>query len=310
MNQKIHKRHHRIKEGLCLLMAACLLSGCGALQTERDRPDHQICVVLKALNSHYWLDMRSGMEQAAADLQIDLTLLYPSGELENEEQQDLIADALESGADLLLTAPCDSFDTQWFVNKAKEKQIPVLTVDTQARDTELPYIGSDNLQIGRLAAEYLSDILPKNAFVAIMAGSSRQASLIDRINAFRDHLDPSFRVKIFYTDVTQQEGYAGIKTLEDQEVDAVLCANAVIGLGVATGMMEMGKKAEILAVDTPADALGALEAETMTALLAQDGYAIGYQAVETAVQTLKTGKLPENVLFPSELLTKQTVGEN
>ena len=65
----------------------------------------------------------------------------------------------------------------------------------------------------------------------------------------------------------------------------------------------MGCQAEIIAVDTQADAYQILEDGTMDALLSQDGYTIGYEAIAAAVHTLETGELPEDKLFASELLT-------
>lgn len=289
---------------LCGLLFVCLLCGCHTIEIHRARPEYTVTVVLKALGSHYWLDMRSGMQQAAKELGIDLILLSPSGELENQEQQDFIADALQADTDILLFAPCDSYDTKWVVEAAAAKQIPVLTVDTRSLDADLPYIGSDNAQIGALAAEYLSSTLPDGGAVVIMAGSQQQASHIDRIDALRRCLDSRTQIaEIFYTDMTQTSGYNTIKKMAGQDFDAVFCANAVIGQGVAAGLLEMGCQAEIIAVDTQADAYQILEDGTMDALLSQDGYTIGYEAVAAAVHTLETGELPEDKLFASELLT-------
>lgn len=296
----------RYLKKLAVLLVPLLLCGCGGIQMRRGQPDYTVGVVLKGMQTHYWMDMRSGMEQAALDNGIDLYLLYPEGELETEEQKGMIGDVLNSDADLLLVAPCDSYDTEWFAERAEEKDIPVLTVDTRAIDTDLPYIGADNEAVGRLAAEYLSEQLPPNARIAIIAGAQNQASHLDRIGSFRRYLDPSFRVvRIFYTDVLQSDGYETAKQLEGERIDGIFCASAAVGLGAATAQAELGETAQIVAVDTVDDALQALQDGTMNALVSQSGYDIGYRAVETAVRTLKTGTLPKDVRISGELLTKE-----
>lgn len=298
-------RGWRIRIAALMAAAGCMLCGCSNLQAERQRPEYTVCVVLKALNSHYWMDMRSGMEQAADKANIDLTLLYPESEEENKAQQDLIADALKSEPDLLMVAACDSLDTNWYVREAEERGVQLLMVDTGAIDSNVPYIGTDNQSVGRMAAEYLSKTLPKGASIVIMTGSRRQKSHIDRISAFQKNLDPSFRIEeIFYTDLSQYAGYNNIKSMGDRPFDAVFCGNAVVGLGVATAVVEMEREVQIIAMDTQDDALQALEDGTMTAFISQDGYTIGYQAIETAVAALESGEKPEDVLFDSELLTK------
>ncbi|MGN1030462.1 MAG: substrate-binding domain-containing protein, partial [Butyricicoccaceae bacterium] len=197
-----------MRKRLAALTAALLvLCGCSAVQMERKRPEYAISVVLKAMNSHYWMDMRAGMEQAAVECGIDLRLLYPSGELEVEEQNDQIADVLESGTDLLMVAPCDSYHTKWFVDQAEENRIPVLAVDTRTLDCEIPYIGADNEKVGKMAADYLEEALPDGGNVIIFAGARNQGSQVDRVGAFRDELDPSLKIsRIFYTDITMSDG--------------------------------------------------------------------------------------------------------
>ncbi len=295
---------------ICVLVLCIgMISGCKPLSTERGRPDYTVSVVLKALDSSYWLDMRSGMEQAAKALDIDLVLLYPSSELENEEQQDLISDALESDTDLLLFAPCDSYNTKWVVERARKKDIPVLTVDTRALDSDLPYIGSDNSQIGALAGDYFSGCLQEGAAVVVMAGSVSQASHSDRIYSLRSHMDKSIHIiEIFHTDMTQIDSYNSIKTMEGRAFDGVFCANITIGLGASTGIMEMGREVPVVTVGTPSDAYQVLKDGAVSAVLSQDGYEIGYQAIEAAVETLKSGNLPEDILFESELLTTEEQG--
>lgn len=293
---------------LAVLLAPLLLCSCGTVRMERERPAYTVGVVLKGMQTHYWMDMRSGMEQAAIDNGIDLYLLHPAGELETEEQNDLIADALDSDVDLLMVAPCDSYHTKWFVEQAQEQEIPVLTVDTRAFDTDLPYIGADNERVGKIAAEYLSEQLPAGARIVIMAGARDQASHVDRIGSFWRNLDTSFEVvHTFYTDVTQSDGYETAKQLEDWEIDGIFCASAVVGLGAATALAEMGQDARIVAVDTVDDALQALQDGAMDALVSQSGYDIGYQAITTAVETLRSGELPGDVLISGELLTKDSM---
>lgn len=302
-------RYARFLFAFCLSILVGGGAGCTPLRTERDRPDYTVSVVLKALDSNYWLDMRSGMEQAAKTLGIDLVLLYPSSELENEEQQDLIADALESETDLLLFAPCDSYDTKWIVERAQTKEIPVLTVDTRALDSDLPYIGSDNTQIGALVGNYFSGCLQDGAAVVVMAGSDNQASHKDRITSLRCHMDPSIPIiEIFHTDMTQIDSYNNIKTMNGRKFDGVFCANAAIGLGAATGMMEMGREVPVIMVGTPMEAYQMLKDGTVSAVLSQDGYEIGYQAIAAAVETLDSGELPDDILFPSKLLTATEQG--
>ena len=291
---------------LACALLCLLLCGCGGVSYTQRTPTYTVGVVLKAMNSQHWMEMRSGMEQAATDNNIDLKLLYPSAENREDEQDDLIRDTMNSGIDLLMVAPCNSYHTRWFVAEAEQSGLPVLTVDTQAFDSDLPYIGADNTAIGRMAAQHLSDVLPEGASVAIISGASNQSSHNERIQAFRDTLRADLSVSsIQYTDSEFSQGYECAKNLAETPVRGIFCTSAVLGLGAAAVQPKNAARPLIVAVDTQADAMQAVQDGTIDALITQSGYDIGYRAIETALVTLRTKKMPDDVLLSGELLTKE-----
>lgn len=59
-----------------------------------------------------------------------------------------------------------------------------------------------------------------------------------------------------------------------------------------------------MAVDTKEDAIQILKDQAMDAMIVQDGYEIGYQAIEAAVECLKTGQLSKtDYLFEGNMYT-------
>lgn len=276
----------------------------------QEQPEYSVGVVLKALNSPYWLDMQSGMEQAAADCGIDMILLYPEGEQEEDEQKNLVSDILVSDVDLLLVAPCDSYDTEWMVEKAEERDIAVLTVDTRAMDTSLPYIGSDNYLFGTMVAEYFNEKLEGDSNILLLFGPENQSSITERYQAICDHLDSDITIQdVQYMELSEEDGYEAVRQMENP-VDGIFCQNVVIGRGAVEALVEKDWDAEVFAVDTETDAIQVLKDGAMDAMIAQDGYEIGYQAIELAVEMLQSGIVPEDVLFDGELLTAADVGGN
>lgn len=198
------------KQGCLWLLLLLLLTGCGEVYPMVEQPKHTIGVVLKAMNSQYWMEIRSGMEQAAADRDADLLLLAPYDEKAGQEQAEHIRNLLDSGVDVLLVAPCDSYHTAWFVELAGEKGVPVLTVDTRALDSELPYIGADNAGIGRMAADYLAGKLTDGAQIAVLSGLSMQSTHTARVAAFLEELNQMGRFavpEVYYTEGEFSQGY-------------------------------------------------------------------------------------------------------
>ena len=290
-----------------LLLTTVLLCGCSSFRDisgSRKRPQYSIGVALKAANSPYWMDMQTGMQKAAADYDVDLTLVYPSDESQTEEQNQLIKDLLDSDIDLLLAAPCDCFGASWIAKTAEEKNIPFLSVDDRAVNSKVPYIGSDNKRIGRDAGEYFNETLPEGSSVYVVLGPYNQMSCQERLYGIRSTLSDSIALEhVEYTDMTEKDAYRCIMQAKEP-IDGVFCHNIIAAQGVIAALQERGWDAEIITVDTKEDAMRVLNQKKIDAFFEQDGYKIGYQAIKTAFETLQNGELPEgNVLFRSKLIT-------
>lgn len=301
------------KYRMAILVILVFLCACSPIHMERSQPAHTIGVVLKAMNSQHWLEIRAGMEQAAADHEAELLLLYPDNEQATEEQDELIRTLLGSSVDALLVAPCNSYHTAWFAAQAEEHDILCLTVDTRAYDSTLPYIGADNAAIGCMVADYLAENLGEDSFVGIIAGSTQQSPHIDRITGFQNQLDiqrSAVSVEIRHTDSSFAQGLEQAQLfLSRPDCGALFCTNAVMGLAAAQVQAQLGTDAQIVAVDTQDDALYAVRDGKIDALVTQSGYDIGYHAVDAAIDALERGEEPESRLLSSQLLTQENIAE-
>lgn len=299
------------RQGCLLLLLALLLTGCGEIRQTVEQPAYTIGVVLKAMNSQYWMEIRSGMEQAASDRGVDLLLLAPQDEKAEQEQAEHIRNLLNNGVDALLVAPCNSYNTAWFVELAQEKDIPVLAVDTRALDSELPYIGADNESIGRMAADYFAEKLPDGARIAVLSGSSRQSTHTARVAAFLDEIHALGRFavpEVYYTDGEFSQGYERARGLTD--ADALFCTSAILGLGAVTAQAQQTETScSIVAVDMQDDAMEAVRDGAMNALITQPGHEIGYQAIETALALLEGEEVSAETLLTGQLLTRENVAD-
>lgn len=304
-----------MKKSLLSCIAAILLlftlSGCvqGPMLEENSR--YNIGVVLKTMDSEHWQGIRSGMEQAAKEQDITLTLLYPKDEWAEDEQKVMIQDLLESDIDALIVAPCNSTSTGWFVDLAKEKGVTLLTVDTRSLDRDIPYVGIDNEEAGKMAATYLMDNLLQDEKLAVIAGAKKQAQTIDRVSAFEKAV--TFRSPNTSITVTKEiTGFSDAlhvtKDLMTQDIKGIYCASAVMGLGAAAAEAETKTDICIVTIDSQVDAMKAVKKGTVDALITQSGYDIGQTSIDTAVHYLE-GAPQENVYLPCQLLTQENVDE-
>ena len=304
-----------MKRWLAVLCALALLTGCaGGTELRQQKVSYTLGVVLKAMGSQHWMDMRAGMTDAAADFNVDLILLYPEDERAAREQARMFRDLVAMEPDLILLAPCDSDACAPLAAAAAAADIPLLTVDTAANDTALPYVGADNERIGRMAATRLAGLMERRGEVAVISGVENQASHTGRVEGFRDALSgyPEIQIaEVYHGDSEFELGMQCMERIlrEHPVVRGVFCTNAVMGLGAVEQLRGREDAPYVVAVDTQDDALAALQNGTLQGLVTQDGYEVGYRAVACAVDRLEGRPAEERVYIGADLLTPDSVGE-
>lgn len=295
---------------LCAALLA-LLCGCGGTLHEERLPAFTMGVVLKTTDAEHWMEIGSGMETAAEERGVRLILQYPSSELAAEEQKNILRDMLAEPIDALLFSPCDSGDTAWLAEEARARDLPVLTVDTGATDSELPYVGSDNREVGHMAYVFLLDKLGEGARVGIITGTTRQNALSDRLSEFRFYCTRDGRLTVAGVetgcDSYETAYYAVRRLLEDRTISGIFCTSGVTGMGAIAACEELGREdVKLIAVDTQSDVVNALREGRLDGLITQSGYEIGYQAVADAYAQLTGETLPPRHFIENQLLTPET----
>lgn len=302
------------KRWIACMLVFCMLflqSGCSETTLLEEKPRWHIGVVLKTMDSEHWQGIRSGMENTAKKHNISLTILYPENEWAEDAQQVFIRDMLTLDIDALIVSPCNSTNTGWFVELAEQADISLFTADTRALDRDIPFIGVDNNEVGKMAAEYLLSQLGDQAVFAGVAGAQKQAQTIDRSQSFRKKIrekQPDKTIEVCVENSGFADAMHTTEALISKETDGVFCFSAIMGLGAVKAKEESGSDLCIVAVDTQDDALKAVKNGTLNALITQSGYEIGQAAIETVLQALQ-GKTVENTYVSCELVTKENVDE-
>ena len=167
---------------------------------------------------------------------------------------------IDDGADLLIIAPVDSDSLGPCIKRANENNIPVVAYDRLINHdpTLLAYVSYDNYYIGKLQALYIVDAFDLNNTsnsepinIEIFAGDSADNNALCFFNAAYEVLSPYVETgkiniisnqKSFYacsipswdTDLAKQKMEILLASYytDNQQLDAVLCANDSIAHGV------------------------------------------------------------------------------
>ena len=202
----------RAKAYLLVLMgvASVLLGGCSGsskanMEEAAEQPavvdytcisnpesDKQIYVILKNYHGAYWEKVIDGITEAAKKLDEAVYLGGIDNETDISGQIDLMNQAMEQGADGILLAPADSNSLADSCQKVREKDIPVVLIDSSINSSEFDacYM-TDNIDAGEMAAKEMLELLydagnsPTDPLeVGIQLSSDSSQAMVNRVSGF------------------------------------------------------------------------------------------------------------------------------
>jgi ribose transport system substrate-binding protein len=307
-----------------LLILPCLACLAAAAACNREGPQQEarprVALVLKTLNSPFFIDMQRGAEEAAKRLGVDLVVQAAEREVDVERQMQIIENVIQSRSSAIALTPSGSREVVPAIAKANAAGIPVVIVDTRldakavadAGVKTASFVGSDNYRGGQLIGEYLVKASGGRAHVAVLEGIPGHETGDSRIRGFRDAIKGSPGVEIVASQTANWEREQGFTVFQNMlqaqpAIDTVFACNDMMALGAVEAIAAAGRagKIRVLGFDAVDDARKALIAGTMEATVAQYPDQMGRIAVETAVKVLKGETVPRDTVVPIGLVTKE-----
>ena len=141
------------KWGLCwVALALCLLCACTSSPVTSTQ--HSVTLVAKSTQTEFWLSVFAGAEAAATEYNLSLNILGPETEEDYESQNQMVADAVEAGAEALVFSAIDYENNAQAIDEAARAGVKIVAIDSNVdSDAVSTYIGTDNYAAGQMAAQ-------------------------------------------------------------------------------------------------------------------------------------------------------------
>ena len=138
---------------------AVLLAGCAMQPVDSTTTRYRVALVAKNnRDSEFWDAVFTGAEAAATEYNLQLTITAPDDEEDYAAQNQLIADAVENGAQAIVFSAIDYEANAAAIDAAAAAGVTVISVDSAVNsDNVAAYIGADNYGAGRMAAQSALD---------------------------------------------------------------------------------------------------------------------------------------------------------
>ncbi|HEY3549012.1 MAG TPA: ABC transporter substrate-binding protein [Propionicimonas sp.] len=196
------------------------------------------------------------------------TLIKTNANSEIAKQVTDIQGMINQGVQLLIVAPLNSDGLQPAFDAAREKGIPVVTIDrlvsSKACTDYLTFIGSDFVSQGKRAADALIKATGGEGKVAILLGSSGNSVTTDRTSGFVDELKTAAGLEIVAqqtANFARTDGQTVMASLlqAHPDITAVYAENDEMGIGAETAIAAAGKAPgkdiKIVSIDGTRDAV-------------------------------------------------------
>ena len=301
----------RLMLGAALVVAGGLSQGAGAAEPIR------IAAVIKGLDNPFFQYMKQGIDAAAKQLGVEVTIQAAAGMGDATGQADrLSALALQNYACYLVNPISVSNLVQALVPVAR-KHKPIVNIDSvvdpaQAKAAGFDidtYIGTDNVAAGRMAGDEMLKLLPNGGKVALVAGVVGDIGSNARIKGFREATQGKLTIVTeVAADWDREKAFtkAGDIIRANPDIAGFFAANDVMALGIERAVLAAGKDRQIrvIGLDGIVDALKSVQAGQLTATVSQYPFVVGEMGLEACVAATKGHKLPPNVGAPVQLITE------
>lgn len=136
-----------------------------------------------------WRQTMNGEIRREATLHDNVEVTVKVADDDPELQCRQIEELVDMGIDLLIVSPWSVDDISKTIDKVKAMGIPVVLVDRKANTSRYDaFVAGDNLEVGRLAGEYVHNIY-KGEKIVEMQGNITAAPVQDRHNGFVQELE-------------------------------------------------------------------------------------------------------------------------
>ena len=256
----------------------------------------------------------------AAEKHPEFEVIFADAAQDNSKQIADIENFVQMGVDLIITSPNEATPLTNAVSAAYDAGIPVILLDRKIDgDKYTQFIGADNVDMGRIAGEYVADtLLPDGGKVCEIKGLEGTSGGIDRDNGFREGIKKNDKIEIVAVNNADWLREKAITVAEEMlqtndEIDLFLALNDPMAEGAYIAAKNAGREKDILFVGfdglpTPDGGIRSVMDGRLS--MTQVYPTGGAEAIESAYQLLVEGKeLDKTLTLTSEIVIPDNAEE-
>jgi len=295
-----------------IAVAATALACSASLAIADD--ERTIGLVLKSFSNPFWLMAKEAAEAAGKEHGVNVIVLGTSAEGDYNDQVRNVEDLVTRGVDLIVVVPAEAAALVPAVEAAVDSGVPVINLDSPINtDKVVSFIGSDNVEGGRMAGRFIVEQLGGSGDVAVIRGRLGNPVELQRYTGFMEIVDANEGINMVAEGVANWEADQGFTVMEDllvanPEIKAVFAEADRMALGAAQALVANGREdVLVVGLDGIVEALRGVKDGTLAADVAQRPDLMGEYAVIHGKKFLESGEIENPIITPMTLAVPDNV---
>lgn len=276
----------------------------------------QLAFIPKGATHVFWREVARGAVDEAASLGIRLVWRGPANEDGVDAQSRIMQIYTESGFDGIILAPNSTTELTQQIDATLAKGVKIVIVDSPLENYgSLPYVGTNNLTAGALAARQLAKDFPKARRILLYRYAKKQGSTTAReigfLHTLQKLLPKAEVVDTYFSGLTRVEAQTRLESLfaKDNKFDAVFTPNesGTEGANAALRTLNLTGKVHHYGFDYTAHIDAALRDGSLNGVVIQDPYQMGRKSTALMRDVLQNLIVPKVTETPAVMVTPENM---
>ncbi|RRA97584.1 sugar ABC transporter substrate-binding protein [Larkinella rosea] len=303
-----------------IFLLSVFLSGCNQSTSSEKSGESEgkkltVGVTMLSMQNEFIVNVSDEIEKKAKELGVELITV--DAERSALKQIEQVESFIAQKVDVIIMNPCEVEASSPAVTKALAAKIPIINVNSETTAKPSAFIGSDDVESGRIAMKFIAEKLGGKGNVVMMHGYMGQAAQIKREQGAREVLKQYPNLKLLAHQTGEWDRAKGMALMENwiqsygADINAVFAQNDEMGMGAVKALTDAGLKNKVIVVSIDAipDALQAVQKGTLDATVFQNAEQQGAKSIETAVKIAKGEAFDKEILIPFQLVTKDNLAK-
>lgn len=312
------KKARRTLAMLLTLVLVITLAACGNANSQSKAKE--VYFVTCMSGGVCWQPCEDGFKKAAEELGWNAHWLSPTVDGNTAEMVTLCETALTQGADALILVALEDEPYADVLTRAKEKNIPVMTVNTTISDAYTDAtVGTDSEAFGvdladciyeKMGTEEINLVFMQSQLTGV-SQTLTYTTMIDHLKELGANVNLQIQDECKSSSATAQDKLAALKKTYP-EINVIVCTDGYGTEGLGAFIQENDLADAVLSIgrDDTTPTLNYVKKGALSCVFIQNFYDMGYQSVKMCQKYLNKEEYPTYYNTGSTILTVENVEEH